>query len=108
MAVPLLAEEPRSNGAAPTTGRIGQWLRHAVVAPFAEFLGRLGGLAVVVIGFVVFYKFGEAMLGRMAGVFYVDLAFTKVDLVLLDWMMPQMSGIEVCRQLRRKPARSRL
>ena len=28
----------------------------------------------------------------------------RVDLVLLDWMMPYMSGIEVCRQLRRKPA----
>ena len=25
-----------------------------------------------------------------------------VDLVLLDWMLPGMSGIEVCRQLRRK------
>ena len=26
----------------------------------------------------------------------------SVDLVLLDWMLPHMSGIEVCRQLRRK------
>lgn len=26
------------------------------------------------------------------------------DLVLLDWMLPTMSGIEVCRQLRRRPA----
>ncbi|ABQ32141.1 MULTISPECIES: phosphate regulon transcriptional regulator PhoB [Acidiphilium] len=26
------------------------------------------------------------------------------DLVLLDWMLPTMSGIEVCRQLRRKPS----
>ena len=26
------------------------------------------------------------------------------DLVLLDWMLPAMSGIEVCRQLRRRPA----
>src|ERR1700742_1856567 len=26
------------------------------------------------------------------------------DLVLLDWMLPVMSGIEVCRQIRRKPA----
>ncbi len=26
-----------------------------------------------------------------------------VDLMLLDWMLPHMSGIEVCRQLRRKP-----
>lgn len=25
-----------------------------------------------------------------------------VDLVLLDWMLPHMSGIEVCRQLRRR------
>lgn len=31
------------------------------------------------------------------------LAETHVDLVLLDWMLPVMSGIEVCRQIRRKP-----
>lgn len=28
---------------------------------------------------------------------------TSPDLILLDWMLPMMSGIEVCRQLRRKP-----
>ncbi|HEY5607108.1 MAG TPA: phosphate regulon transcriptional regulator PhoB [Alphaproteobacteria bacterium] len=27
----------------------------------------------------------------------------KVDLVLLDWMLPLLSGLEVCRQLRRNP-----
>ncbi len=80
MTVPLLAAEPHSDTVAPRARRIGQWLRRAVVAPFAEFLGRLGGLAVAVIAFIVFYKFGEAMLGRMAGVFYVDLAFTKVEI----------------------------
>lgn len=26
------------------------------------------------------------------------------DLILLDWMLPYMSGLELCRQLRRKPA----
>jgi two-component system phosphate regulon response regulator PhoB len=28
----------------------------------------------------------------------------KPDMVLLDWMLPHLSGIEVCRQLRRRPA----
>ena len=27
----------------------------------------------------------------------------RPDLVLLDWMLPKLSGIEVCRQMRRKP-----
>ncbi|MBX9593197.1 MAG: winged helix-turn-helix domain-containing protein, partial [Roseomonas sp.] len=25
------------------------------------------------------------------------------DLILLDWMLPQLSGLEVCRQIRRRP-----
>ncbi|WP_298215450.1 phosphate regulon transcriptional regulator PhoB [Acidocella sp.] len=29
---------------------------------------------------------------------------TPPDLLLLDWMLPTMSGIELCRQLRRRPA----
>lgn len=28
---------------------------------------------------------------------------SQPDLVLLDWMLPQLSGIEVCRQLRSRP-----
>ena len=31
------------------------------------------------------------------------IAETPPDLVLLDWMLPSLSGIEVCRQLRRRP-----
>ena len=30
------------------------------------------------------------------------------DLVLLDWMLPLMSGIEVCRQLRRQTSTANL
>ena len=32
------------------------------------------------------------------------LAELTPDIVLLDWMLPSMSGIEVCRQIRRRPA----
>jgi two-component system phosphate regulon response regulator PhoB len=30
------------------------------------------------------------------------------DLVLLDWMLPQISGLELCRRLRRRPETSKL
>jgi two-component system phosphate regulon response regulator PhoB len=39
---------------------------------------------------------GEEALARVAE--------GRPDLVLLDWMLPQLSGLEVCRQLRRRPA----
>jgi two-component system phosphate regulon response regulator PhoB len=29
---------------------------------------------------------------------------TPPDIVLLDWMLPTLSGIEICRQIRRRPA----
>ncbi|MBM3509328.1 MAG: phosphate regulon transcriptional regulatory protein PhoB [Alphaproteobacteria bacterium] len=31
------------------------------------------------------------------------IAEAKPDLVLLDWMLPNTSGLEVCRQIRRRP-----
>jgi two-component system phosphate regulon response regulator PhoB len=34
----------------------------------------------------------------------VQIAERKPDVVLLDWMLPLISGIEVCRQIRRAPA----
>jgi two-component system phosphate regulon response regulator PhoB len=34
----------------------------------------------------------------------IQLAERKPDVVLLDWMLPLVSGIEVCRQIRRSPS----
>src|SRR5215469_10426685 len=34
----------------------------------------------------------------------LQLKEAKPDAVLLDWMLPRVSGIEVCRQIRRAPA----
>ncbi len=30
------------------------------------------------------------------------LSETEIDLILLDWMLPQTSGLEICRQIKRK------
>jgi two-component system, OmpR family, phosphate regulon response regulator PhoB len=34
----------------------------------------------------------------------LQIAESKPDAVLLDWMLPLVSGLEVCRQIRRSPA----
>ena len=47
------------------------------------------------------FRVEEAADGQEA---LLRVAESKPDLVLLDWMLPSLSGIEVCRQLRRKPA----
>jgi two-component system, OmpR family, phosphate regulon response regulator PhoB len=46
------------------------------------------------------FRVEEAVDGREA---LTRIAEEKPDLVLLDWMLPVMSGIEVCRQIRRRP-----
>ena len=32
-----------------------------------------------------------------------EIADSIPDLMLIDWMMPQVSGLELCRRLRRNP-----
>src|ERR1700743_1838605 len=47
------------------------------------------------------YRVSEASDGQEA---LSRIQEQRPDIVLLDWMLPLMSGIEVCRQIRRKPA----
>jgi PAT family beta-lactamase induction signal transducer AmpG len=57
--------------------RIIAWLQRAIVAPFADILSRRG--AFVILGFVVLYKFGDALAGTMSNPLYVSLGFSKVE-----------------------------
>ena len=47
------------------------------------------------------FRVEEATDGQEA---LLRIAESRPDLVLLDWMLPSLSGIEVCRQIRRRPA----
>lgn len=46
------------------------------------------------------FRVDEAADGQEA---MIRIAEAPPDLVLLDWMLPAMSGLEVCRQIRRRP-----
>ena len=46
------------------------------------------------------FEVGEAVDGEEA---LLMVAERRPDLVVLDWMLPTLSGIEVCRRIRRRP-----
>ena len=57
-------------------------LETAVIRPFADFMTRPGWIMVLV--FIVFYKFGDSLAGVMANVFYVDLGFSKSEIATVS------------------------
>ena len=88
-APPTWEEEGRGAGAAPgITRQRGEarrsgWLRESVIDPFAEFFQRCGlQLAVGILLFLFSFRLGEAMLGRMSLVFYVELGFSNDQIAL--------------------------
>lgn len=54
------------------------WIETAVIAPFADFMQRDGwGVTLL---FILFYKFGDALAGVMSNPFYLELAFSKIEI----------------------------
>jgi len=74
----FLAPEPKGPKTTPAGQGIGYWMREAVIAPFAEFSRRPAW--VVILLFVVFYKFGDSLAGVMTGPFMVELGFTNAEI----------------------------
>jgi len=74
----LLAPEPAGPARTDKTRTLIIWLREAVIAPFAEFATRPAW--VVVLLFVVFYKFGDSLAGAMTGPFMVELGFSNAEI----------------------------
>ncbi len=83
----LLTPEPVAGGGVepiPGTGaaeRVVEWLRRAVVAPLADLVRRAGGRGfVLLLVFIVLYKFGEALAGTMSNPLYIKLGFSKNEI----------------------------
>lgn len=58
-----------------------KWLHTMVAAPFIEFFQRNNlAMAMVILAFILLYKFGDAFAGVMANPFYIKIGFTKVQI----------------------------
>ena len=72
----LLSPEPAHATLAPARN-VAQWLQDALVAPFADFLGRYRWQAVLILGLIALYRISDVVMGIMANPFYVDMGYTK-------------------------------
>ena len=56
---------------------LGEWLRGALIEPFADFWQRYRWQAVLVLALIVVYRISDVVMGIMANPFYVDMGYTK-------------------------------
>jgi len=64
----------------PTKDSVGEWLSEAFISPLKDFFDRFGTTAILILLFIVFFKIGEAFLGKMSLVFYDDIGFSKSEI----------------------------
>jgi PAT family beta-lactamase induction signal transducer AmpG len=67
---PMRVELPPARNAA-------DWLRSALVEPFADFLQRYGKQALLILALIGTYRISDIVMGIMANPFYVDMGYTK-------------------------------
>ncbi len=76
MVVVWRSPEPAPRPLPPAKG-LAEWLRGAVVAPFADFVRRYRWQAVLVLALIAVYRISDVVMGIMANPFYVDMGYTK-------------------------------
>ena len=54
-----------------------EWLKSALVEPFADFLKRYGKQALLILALIGVYRISDVVMGIMANPFYVDMGYTK-------------------------------
>ncbi len=74
----LLSPEPAAKPMTPARNAA-QWLQEALVAPFADFVGRYGWHAVLILALIAIYRISDVVMGIMANPFYVDMGYTEAE-----------------------------
>ncbi len=72
----LMSPEPLRSAILPAKNAA-DWLRSALVEPFADFLKRYRWQAVLILGLIATYRISDVVMGSMANPFYVDMGYTK-------------------------------
>ena len=72
----LFSNEPVQR-AIPPARNAAEWLRGALVDPFAEFLRRYRWQAALILALIATYRISDVVMGIMANPFYVDMGYTK-------------------------------
>ncbi|MES2877400.1 MAG: MFS transporter [Pseudomonadota bacterium] len=72
----LLSPEPLRRPM-PVARNAAEWLRGALIDPFADFLHRYGKQALLILALIAIYRISDVVMGIMANPFYVDMGYTK-------------------------------
>jgi PAT family beta-lactamase induction signal transducer AmpG len=72
----FFSPEPTPRVLAPARS-VSEWLRSALVEPFAEFIQRYRWQAALILGLIAVYRISDVVMGIMANPFYVDMGYTK-------------------------------
>ncbi len=72
----LFSREP-ARLALPPAKNAADWLRSALIEPFADFLRRYGRQALLILALIGVYRISDVVMGIMANPFYVDMGYTK-------------------------------
>ena len=86
----MLVPSPAPVASAGLADRLLHWLMTTIIEPLDEFFRRQGTrYALSLLAFMLVFKLGEAMLGRMSIVFYKEVGFSNTDIAeyskLLTW-----------------------
>ncbi len=79
----LFSPEPARRALPPAKGPA-DWLRSALVEPFADFIRRYRWQAALILALIAVYRISDVVMGIMANPFYVDMGFTKDEVATVS------------------------